>query len=153
MLVGLTKGRKYLKSYYSKEASEYFFHSVNVALALAGLAITALALFVGFGLENLERVSSITLFFSIAFVSLALSPVFRRFPRKAYWFMSTVLSDVGILAIGCGFLVFFRHELPSFYGLAFVFSLFIVVFLILSFYLLYKYCKYWALLNEEKEKK
>jgi len=154
LLLGLTKGREYLKCYSSSSdvSTEYFFHHVNVTLALAGLAITALALFVGFGLENLERVSSITLFFSIAFAALGLSPVFRRFPRRIHTFIGHVLADVGILAIGCGFLVFFRHELPLYYGLTFTYGLFIVVFLVLTLYQLYKFCKIWSLVEEENEK-
>lgn len=144
MIIGFAKGRKYLKSYYSESARDYRFHSENTTLALTGLALTAIALFVGFGLQNLERVSSITLFLSIAFVSLALFPLLARFPRKAYAFVGNVLADVGVLTIGCGFLVFFRHELPSSYGLTFVFCVFIVVFLILSFNYLYKLQKYWS---------
>lgn len=147
MIIGFVKGRKYLKSHHSESARDYLFQSENTTLALAGLALTAIALFVGFGLQNLQRVSSITLFFSIGFASLAMFPLLVRFPRRAYTFAGTVLADVGVLAIGCGFLVFFTSELPSSYGLIFVFCVFIVAFLILSFNYLYKLQKYWSLFD------
>jgi uncharacterized membrane protein len=154
MLLGLIKGRKYFKSYSDeKTAGDYLFHSVSVTLTLAGLAVTAIALFVGLGLESLEQLSSIILFFSISFVTLALSSNLARFPRRAYSLIGDVLADVGVLSIGCGFLVFFVHTLPLSYGLTLTYSLFIAFFLILSALDFYKYYKYWSLFNDEKEKK
>lgn len=154
VLLGLTKGRKYFKSYSSgKESGEYFFHSVEVTLTLAGLSITSLALFIGLGIDHLKRFSSIILFFSISFVMLALSSNFARFPRRFYTFIADILADVGILAIGCGFLVFFVNELSLSYGLILTYGLFIIVFIFLSCFDLYKYYRYWLSFEErEKEK-
>jgi O-antigen/teichoic acid export membrane protein len=152
MLLGLIKGRRYFRSY-SDEKTEYLFHSVNVTLTLAGLAVTAIALFVGLGLENLKQLSSIILFFSMSFVTLALSSSLAKLPRRAYNFIGDVLADMGVLAIGCGFLIFFEHELPSSYALTLTYSLFIAFFLILSLLDLYKYYKYWSVFNDVQEEK
>jgi len=153
VLLGLTKGRKYFKLYSSGKEVEYFFHSVNVTLTLAGLSVTSLALFIGLGIENLQRFSSIILFFSISFVVLALSSNFARFPRRFYTFIADLFADVGVLAIGCGFLVFFVNELPLSYGLILTYGLFITVFILLSGLDLYKYYKYWSLFEVEKTEK
>jgi hypothetical protein len=153
VLLGLAKGRKYFKSYSSgTESGEYFFHSVEVTLTLAGLSITSLALFIGLGIENLKRFSSIILFFSISFAVLALSSNFARFSRRFYTFIADILADVGLLAIGCGFLVFFVGELSLSYGLILTYGLFIAVFILLSCFDLHKYYKYWSLF-EVKERK
>jgi hypothetical protein len=144
-LLGFFKGRKYFKSYRSeKERSDYSFHSVDVTLTLAGLSITSLALFIGLGVQNLMRFSSIILFFSISFVVLALSSSLVRFPRRYFSFISDILADVGILAIGCGFLVFFENELPQSHDLILTYGLFITAFVLISCLELYKYYKYWA---------
>ena len=152
VLLGVTKGREYFKSYSSGKKVEYLFHSVDVTLTLAGLSITSSALFIGLGVENLGRFSSIILFFSISFVVLALSSNFARFPRRFYTFIADLLADVGILAIGCGFLVFFVNELSLSYGLILIYGLFIAVFVLLSCLDLYKYYKYWSLFEVEKRK-
>jgi hypothetical protein len=145
LLFGFVKGRKYLKNYRSGKASEdYLFHSLDATLTLAGLAITSLAILIGLGLQNLERVSSIVLFFSISFVAFALSSNFMRFPRRFYGYIADVLVDTGVLAIGCGFLVFFEKELPSFYELSLTFVLFIIAFLVLSCFDLYRLYKLWS---------
>jgi hypothetical protein len=150
LLFGLAKGRKYFKSYYSRKSSgDYLFHSIDVTLTLAGLSMTALALIVGLGFEHLERMSSIILFFSISFVALALSSNVARFPRRSYTFIADVLADVGILGIGCGFLAFFEKELPSFYGLKIVYSIFIIVFMILTSLELFKYYRYWSIYDDQ----
>ena len=52
VLLGVTKGREYFKSYSSGKKVEYLFHSVDVTLTLAGLSITSLALFIGWGLRT-----------------------------------------------------------------------------------------------------
>jgi hypothetical protein len=150
-LAGLTKGRKYLKTYSSGKKGEYFFHSVEVTLTLAGLSITSLALFIGLGIDNLNRFSSIILFFSISFVVLALSSNFARFPRRFYTFIADILADVGILAIACGFLVFFVNELSPSYGLILTYGIFIIVFIFLSGLDLYKYYKYWLLFGKKEK--
>ena len=149
--LGLAKGRKYFKSYSSgTESGEYFFHSVEVTLTLAGLSITSLALFVGLGIGNLNRFSSIILFFSISFVVLALSSIFARFSRRFYTFIADTLADVGLLAIGCGFLVFFVEELSLSYGLILTYGLFITAFILLSCLDLHKYYRYWSLFEVQE---
>lgn len=149
--LGLTKGRKHLKGYSSPEASkEYLFHSMEIVLTLAGLAITALALFIGFGLPNLEQLSSIILFFSISFTTLTLSSNFTRFPKRIYKFIADILADTGILAIGCGFLVFFEHHLQSQKGLLLLYGVFILVFLLLSSLDFHKYYKYWSSFEDQE---
>lgn len=141
-LLALVKGRKYLKSYPSgKEHDDYFRHSFNVKLTFAGLSATSLALFIGLGLSGLERLSSIILFFSISFVAFVVSSNFARFPRGSYTFIADVLENMGILAIGCGFLVFFEKELPS-YELILTYMLFIMVFIFLSSIHFYKFYRY-----------
>jgi uncharacterized membrane protein len=153
VLLGLVKGRKYFKSYSSGKAhDDYFLHSHNVKLTLAGLSITSLALFIGLGLSNLERLSSIILFFSISFVAFVVSFDFARFPRGSYTFIADVIEKTGILAIGCGFLVFFEKELPSSYGLILTFGFFIVVFVLLSCVDYCKYYKYWSLFEVKESK-
>lgn len=144
-LLGLAKGRQYFKSYSSGKASdEYFLNSVNATLTLAGLSITSLAIFIGLGISNLERFSSIILFFSISFVAFAVSSDIARFRRGFYTFIADVIQNVGILAVGCGFLVFFEKELPSSYGLILTYGLFITVFILLSCLDFYKYYRYWS---------
>lgn len=150
LLLGATKGRKWLKGYSSK-SSKYLFHSVEVVLTLAGLAITALALFIGFGLQNLGQLSSIIQFFSISFVTLTLSAVFVRYPRRVYRFMADILADTGILAIGCGFLAFSGSHLQNYVGIVLTYGTFIVVFVLLSSINFHKYYKYWTSLVEETD--
>jgi hypothetical protein len=144
-LLGLIKGRKYFKSYpTAKGKDNYRLHSFDVKLTLAGLSITSLALFIGLGLSNLERLSSIILFFSIAFVAFVVASDFERFHKGFYTFTADVLENLGILAIGCGFLVFFTKELPLSNGLILTYGFFITVFILLSCLDLYKYWQYWS---------
>lgn len=152
-LLGMTKGKKYLKSYPPPEArKDYLFHSIDVTLTLAGLSITALALFISLGIERLDKLSPIILFLSISFVALTLSTNFARFPRRVYTFIADVLADTGILAIGCGFLVFFTHEFQYLNPLAWIFTIFILVFLLLSSLDLYKYYKYWSSIDFKRKR-
>jgi len=152
MLLGLVKGRKYFKLYPSVEAPS---ESFNVKLTLAGIAITSLAIFLGLGLSNLERVSSIVLFLSISFVAFVVASDFERFPRGVYKYIADIFENTGILSIGCGFLVFFEKELPSSSGLLFIYGFFIIIFILLSCVDFNNYSRYWSLLKEtlNKEKK
>jgi hypothetical protein len=75
-------------------------------------------------------------------VAFAVSSDFARFRRGFYTFIAEVLQNMGILAIGCGFLVFFEKELPSSYGLTLTYGLFIIVFILLSCLDFYKYYRY-----------
>jgi len=149
MLLGLVKGRKYFESHPSVGAPS---DSLNRKLTLAGIAVTALAIFLGLGLSNLERVSSIVLFLSISFVAFVVSSDFVRFPKGSYKYIADILENTGILAIGCGFLVFFEKELPSSYGLIFTFGFFIIVFILLSCVDFYNYSRYWSALEQTPNK-
>lgn len=143
LLLGITKGRKYLKTHPPEEARrDYLFHSVEVTLTLAGLAVTALALFIGLGIERLEQFSSMILFFSISFVSLTLSSNFARFPRRFFTYMADILADMGVLAIGCGFLVFFERNINS-PSITITYVIFVTVFILLSALDAFKYYRYW----------
>ena len=144
-LLGLVKGRKYLRSYPTVEAKDnYLLHSFDVRLTLAGLSITSLALFIGLGLTNLERLSSIILFFSISFVAFVVAADFGRFHKGFYIFTGEVLEKLGILAIGCGFFVFFTEELPLSKELILTYGFFIAIFVLLSCLDLHKYWRYWS---------
>jgi len=143
LLIGLAKGREYLNGYATGE-KEYRIHSVQVTLTFAGLAMTALALFISVRAENLTEIASILLFFSVSFSIGILSSVFARFPRNWFRYLADVLADTAILAIGCGFLAFCQETFQWSVGLSLVFISFIVVFLFLSLYNLYKYYKYWT---------
>lgn len=152
LLLGVSKGRKYLKGYSKESNKDYLFHSVDVTLTLAGLAITALALFIGLGFEYLERLSSIITFFSISFVVLTLSAMFTRFPRRIYIFIADILADTGMLSIACGFLAFFWYQPQWFLGSILVYVVFVLVFVILSALDIHKYYRYWSLKNGEIHK-
>lgn len=152
MGLALVKGRKYFELYaLGNDNKDYLFQSQNVSLALSGLSITAIALFVSLKFEALASFSPIILFFSISFVTLALSSNLIRFPKGFYQFVSDVLKDIGVLSIGCGFLVFFWSNLNySYIELPITFSLFIIAFLIIASLDLRRYNKLWSL-PENKE--
>jgi hypothetical protein len=148
-----TKGRKYLESYpQGKDNKDYVFQFQNSSLTLAGLSITAIVLIVSLKFEgtfsSLTSFSAILLFFSISFVTLALAWDLIRFPREIYHFVSGVLSDIGVLSIGCGFLVFFysisTFSLP-FVAVPITFGLFILAFLISAVLDLRRYVGFWSL--------
>jgi hypothetical protein len=143
----LKEGRKYLEAYpQGKSNKDYLFQSQNFSLAMSGLSVTAIALIVSLRFEELASFSSIILFFSISFVTLALSWNLIRFPRGYYQFVSTVLSDIGVLSIGCGFLVFFWSYLSfSFFEVPITFLLFIIAFLCVAYLDLKRYRKLWSL--------
>lgn len=148
MGLALAKGRKYLESYpQGKDNKDYLFQSQNFSLTLSGLSVTAIALIVSLKFDELASFSSIILFFSISFVTLALSWNLIRFPKGFYQFVSGVLSDIGVLSIGCGFLVFFWSYLSfSFLEIPITFFLFIVAFLYLSYLDFRRYKKPWSLI-------
>jgi hypothetical protein len=155
---GLGKGRKYLESHaQSKDDENYLPKFQDFSLTLAGLAVTAIALFVGlkFGgtFSSLESFTSIILFFSISFVTLALSWNLSRFPKGTYHFLSGVLSDLGVLSIGCGFLIFFYNISPisflPFFAIPIAFGFFILFFIILAGLDLRRKITFWS--SSEKE--
>jgi hypothetical protein len=142
----LVKGRKYLMSYsIGKDDKNDLFQSQNFSLALSGLSITAIALFVSLKFDAMASFTPIILFFSISFATLAISWNLIRFPRQIYEFLSGVLSDIGVLSIGCGFLVFFWSNLSySYIELPIVFGLFILSFIIIAILDLRKWNKFWS---------
>jgi hypothetical protein len=128
-----------------KDDKNDLFQSQNFSLALSGLSITAIALFVSLKFEAMASFSPIILFFSISFVTLAISWNLIRFPRQIYRFLSGVFSDIGVLSIGCGFLVFFWSNLNfSYIELPIVFGLFIIAFIIIGVLDLRRWNKFWS---------
>ena len=155
LFLGLIKGKNYLIS--SPKVEEQFvtsiLHSEEVTLTLAGLAMTALALFVSVRYENLAEITSILLYFSISFSSLILSSCLTHFrTRRLFLYISDVLSNVGLMAFGCGFLVFFVRTLEWNGGVTLTFTIFLAGFLTISFLHLYKYYKYWRVLETVDKK-
>jgi len=150
LLLGLTEGRKYLTSP-PKIGEEYItsvLHSEDVTLTLAGLAMTALSLFISVRYENLGEITSILLFFSISFSTLILSSCLTHFrTKRLFLYVSDVLSNTGLMAFGCGFLIFFVRIFQWSEGLTLIFTIFVASFLILSLSHLYKYHKYWKILE------
>ena len=143
VILGSIKGRRFLLAH-SNSPCEYYFHTVSATLTLAGLAIAVLSLFIGLGKDNLGQLSSIILFFSIAFVAFVISLNLVRFPRRIFIFIADILVDTGIISIGSGFLVFFAHELPLNSGVAIVYAAFIVFSMVLVILELWKYYRFWS---------
>jgi hypothetical protein len=153
LLFGIIKGRHELITYSEGEHSiDYSFHSQNFSLTLSGLSVTAIALFVSLNYDSLTDFASIILFFSISFIALALSWNLVRFPRRFHRFVSNILSDIGVLSIGCGFLVFFYKNLGAIIEVTVLYVIFIIAFLALALLELNKYNKYWSQNVKAKEK-
>ena len=151
--LGLVKGRKYLGEHPKEEKErDYFFHTEEITLALAGFALTALVLFISLRFENLAEFVAAILFFSIAFSTLTLSYIFMRIrTTRLFPYISNVMMDTGLLAIGCGFFIFFWQKLQWDMGIAIVYIVFISVFLALSLVDFYFYLEYWK--EKESEQK
>jgi len=151
LLFGITEGRKYLTSP-PKTGENYLtivFHSEETTLTLAGLAMTALALFVSIQYQQLRTITSMLLFFSMSFSSLTLSSILTHFQtRRLYSYMADVFSNAGLLALGCGFLSFFIEKLGWWNSISLVFLFFVIGFLVLSFLHLYKYHRYWKIITD-----
>ena len=112
MVLGFKKYRKALHSYsLMKDNKKGAFYTEEIVLTLAGFSVTAIALIVSIRFQNLALVYSIVSFFSISFVVLALSWNLMRFQTETWDFISSVLADLGILSLGCGFFVFFFRNL------------------------------------------
>jgi hypothetical protein len=150
LLFGITEGRKYLTSppKIGEEYTTSVLHSEDVTLTLAGLAMTALSLFISVRYENLEEITSVLLFFSISFCTLVLSSCLTHFrTKRLFLYMSDVLSNTGLMASGCGFLSFFVRVFQGSEGLSLIFAIFVASFLVLSLSHVYKYHKYWKILE------
>ena len=148
IVLGLIRGWKYLKSYPDEQrGKEYHRHNERIVLTLAGFSLTALSLFISIQFRELAQISSTLLFFSIAFSALILSSIFIRFRiRQFFLYLSDVLLNVGLLSIGCGFLVFFVDRFSWYDSLAIVFSILVAVLFLTSlvnYFFFDKYAKYW----------
>lgn len=162
IVLGLIRGWKYLKSYPDEKlGKEYHRHNERIVLTLAGFSLTALSLFISIQFRELAQISSTLLFFSIAFSALISSSIFIRFRiRKFFLYLSDVLLNVGLLAIGCGFLVFFGDRFSYYDSLTIVFVILVVVLFLVSlvnYFFFDKYVKYWQevikMSNEESDQK
>jgi hypothetical protein len=150
--LALIKGRKYWQSHSQKNDNKDDLLQSQNSLTLSGLALTAIALFVSLRfqgtLSSLASFSTIILFFSISFITLALSWNITRFPEEIYCFESSVLSDIGVLSIGCGFLIFFYSSFDAFslpfFPVPITFGLFIVVFLCFAYMDFRRYNRLWS---------
>lgn len=154
IVVGLVKGWKYLKTAPNeKTGKEYHMHNERIVLTLAGFSLTAISLFVNIQIKELAQISSTLLFFSIAFSALILSSIFIRFRLAQFFiYLSDVLLNVGLLAIGCGFMVFFVDRFSWFDGstMVFITLVFVLFFVSLVNYFFFdRYVKYW---QEERQK-
>ena len=108
-ILGLVRGWNYLKGFPDEEkGKDYHFHNERITLTLAGFSLTALALLVGIGFQELAQIRSTLKFFSVAFATLILSSLFIRWRfRNFFIYLADVFLNTGLLSIGCGFLVFF----------------------------------------------
>jgi hypothetical protein len=153
IILGLVRGWHYLKGYPDEKAGkEYHRHNESITLTLAGFSLTALALLLSIRFEELTQISPTLLFFSIAFTTLILSSIFIRLRiRNLFLYISDVLLNVGLLSIGCGFLVFFA-DVFSYDGSTIVFFILVAVLFFVSlvnYFFFDRYAEYWR----EGEKK
>lgn len=144
IIIALVRGRKYLAEHPKEEKErDYFFHDEEMTLILAGFALTALVLFISLS-QNLSEFASVILFFSIAFLMLTLSYLFMQIrTTRLLPYLSNVMMDTGLLAVGCGFLVFFWQKFQWSFGISIVYILFIILFIVLSVVNFYYYIEYW----------
>lgn len=144
IIIALVRGRKYLAEHPKEEKErDYFFHSEEMTLILAGFALTALVLFISLS-QNLVEFASVILFFSTAFLMLTLSYIFMQLrTTRLLPYLSNVMMDTGLLSIGCGFLVFFWQKFQWSFGISIVYVLFIILFVVLSMVNFYYYYEYW----------
>jgi len=148
IVLGLVRGWNYLKTYSDeKTEKEYHWHNERIVLTLAGFSLTALSLLLSIQFEELAQISSTLFFFSIAFSALILSSISIRLRfRKFSIYLSDVLLNVGLLAIGCGFLVFFAKAFSWYDGSTVVFIFLIVALFVVSlanYFFFDRYTKYW----------
>jgi len=87
-----------------KEGREYHLNHERIVLMLAGFSLTALSILIGLQSREQTQISSILVFFSVAFSSLLLSAVIVRF-RIAEFFI--YLSDRQVKSILKHFVVSF----------------------------------------------
>lgn len=134
IVVGLIRGWKYLKTIPNEETGkEYHLHNERIILTLAGFSLTALSLLISIQSRELAQISSTLFFFSIAFSSLVLSSILIRFRFMQFLiYLSDVLLNVGLLSIGCGFLIFFANRFSWSDGSTIVFMVLVIALLCLT---------------------
>ena len=133
-VLGLVRGWKYLKDHPNEETGkEYHHHNERIIFILAGFSLTAIALLVSIQFKELAQISSTLQFFSIAFTTFILSSLSIRWRfRNFFVYLSDVFLNVGLLSIGCGFLVFFANFRSWYDGSTIVFMILVVVLFLAS---------------------
>jgi uncharacterized membrane protein YccC len=112
----------------------YHLHQERIVLMLAGFSLTALSILIGIQSRELSQISSSLVFFSIAFSSLVMSAVAIRFRIAEFFiYLSDVLLNVGLLAISCGFLVFFADRFSWTDGSTIIFMVLVIALLTFTF--------------------
>jgi hypothetical protein len=113
---------------------EYHLNQERIVLMLAGFSLTALSILIGLQSKGQTQISPILVFFSVAFSSLIMSAVIVRFRIAQFFvYLSDVLLNVGLLAISCGFLVFFADTFSWTDGSTIVFMVLVVVLIVFTF--------------------
>lgn len=134
VLWGVIRWKHMKESPDEKTGKEYHLHQERIVLTLAGFSLTALSILIGIQSRELSQISSILLFFSIAFSSLIMSSVLVRFRIAEFFiYLSDVLLNVGLLAISCGFLVFLADRFLWTDGSTIVFMVLVVFLLCFTF--------------------
>jgi len=134
VLWGVRRWKDMKESPDEKTGKEYHLHQERIVLTLAGFSLTALSILIGIQSRELCQISSILLFFSIAFSSLIMSSVLVRFRIAEFFiYLSDVLLNVGLLAISCGFLVFLADRFSWTDGSTIVFMVLVVFLLCFTF--------------------
>jgi hypothetical protein len=119
IILGIRKAWSYLTSKSNakteeqkREERDYLRHKERISLTFAGFSLTALTLFVSIQLRELAQLSSTIFFFSTAFSLLILSYLSSLISRVRFFtYLSDVLLNTSLLAIACGFLIFFGNFL------------------------------------------
>jgi len=147
-VLGLVRGWNYLKGFPDeKTGKEYHWHNERITLILAGFSLTAITLLVSIRFEELAQISSILMFFSLAFTTLILSHLSIRFRFLNFFiYLSDVFLNAGLLSIGCGFLVFFANVFSWHEGSTIVFIFLVVVSFFVSlvnYFFFDRYVAYW----------
>lgn len=141
ILWGVIRWKHMKKAQDEREGREYHLHQERIVLMLAGFSLTALSILIGIqSRDPASQISSVVVFFSVAFSSLIMSAVVVRFRIAEFFiYLSDVLLNVGILAISCGFLVFFADRFSWTDGSTIVFMVLVVSLLVFTFayYLFY----------------
>jgi hypothetical protein len=114
--IGSYRLNTYLKRHPNeKQGKDYHFQHSNASLTLSGFSLTAIALLITIQYSGItdaplvqSAISPTLTFFSLSFLFLILSPVLLNFRFVNFFvYIADVFFSAGLLAIACGFLVFF----------------------------------------------